>query len=404
MKGNALLAIAAGLGFVPIVIIIALLGITVLGLALGFSWILKNMVAISAFFTILAGLYLFVKQRRVSFSGFAVLAGILLIVAFAGQYAGLFALGLQNEKYDVKINTGGSFDLLAAGVGDSEGLSESTFSVTCKTPLEGVTGCRIGPGTYRPLSVDICNKDPELPLPPHVVLVSVNPDVNFKRNDQVNFDELEIPREADTRSDVYIASGDPKAANSWKEKIRKFLTSSIKYTTMKDEMIVVGATIPTGQCYSDVYGHEIGVDENGNANLFVVAGPGAEINTQPVVSVALVEMKSTDPVFDKINNFVSDYGWITPIATTVLGGAATGLFLGPVGAIVGGAIGWVVGGGVNQVITQVTQVLQLNVVRTVFATGAYKFWIAYPNVEIVMVLGVIAVLAIAAGRFVFKWW
>lgn len=381
-----------GLPFIVIMILVVTAIISILTFVFGVAFLYKNITFLAI---VIGGMVALINVAKTGKITGRELAGFLLAaMAFwliAGNL-GLFAQGIQNQDFEVKVNTMDNMPALSVADGETpSSVDKSSFSFTCNTPLENVAGCRMGPGTYRPVSIDICNKDPELPMPPHNVLVSVDPDFSLSRGDSLTLNDINVPRDASAREDLYITSGDPTDDNSWLNKLSKYFTGqkSGDPEVAKDEMILVPEALPPGSCYSDVYGTPIGVTEDGEPKLFVVAGQAAKMDTRHMLQIALIEARGEDSWLDGIQSFLDSHGWLAPVA-----GAAAGFVgAGPLGAA---ALGLGSLGAVNGA-QALTQAMSTSLERTVFAVGGYEILIAQPWVEIFVVLGSIGIVGLAVA-------
>ena len=376
-KGQGWFAPVFGIPFIFLVILI-LLGLAVF---LGVAFMFKNIIWIALFVGALYIGYILVKQRRLNGSMFIGLIVILITVWVLGNVFGLLAMGIQNQKASVSISTGNE-QLLAYGTGSSDNPQESKFSFTCMSPLAETVGCRLAPYTYRPVHIKICNKDPELPIPPSIVLVTVDGHP-LQVNEKITLNGIKDDWGSKVKpGDVFLA---PMEKERWWDDVGAWMKGEKPITYMGKKYVVFYITkpIPKGACV------EFGKNSNGKDTLFLVASKGAKINSNHILQVALVETTGSDKILSLTENQIAHAGdWAENIP--IIGGALSGLSQGFVKLVL-------------FPVQAIANYFSTNAERTVYAVGAYKFLVAYPYVEVFIVLGIIGVIGLAVTKLMRIW-
>lgn len=370
------------------VIAVILLVLVALGFFLGIAFIWKHLMAITVGVVFLLGLFYFVKNKKISPRFFIGAIILFVFVYFIGSYLGLLALGMQNQKASIDINIdnsrAGEINTLATGTTTttSSDLTQSSFSFSCVSPLAETLGCRLAPYTYRPVSITVCNKDPELPIPPSILLVTVD-GPSLKANDVISLNKMKEYWGGDVKAgDVFLTAGD---RTYWWDDVAAWFSGEKTMVTkgQKYQLFYITKPVPVGQCV------EFGKDETGEDTLFLIAAKGAKVNTQHIIQVSVVEINNADKVVNWSEETVQSVGsWFAriPIVGSVLGGIAAGiltLVLFPASSI--------------------ANVFAMSADRTVFASGAYKFLVAYPYMEILIVIGVIGVVGAVITKMMKIW-
>lgn len=393
-KANALLLLEIlGLPFIFWIFII-IIGIV---LIFGLTFLYKNIIWISIF---IGGLYVLntlAKQRRISGKEFIGFFVIMLTFTLFGGYFGMLAVGMAQPKYSIEISTGNSLPMFDA-YGNPiyygnymyhEELKPST-SFLCESPFAESLGCRIGPGTYRPLEIKICNKDPELPLPPSIVLIRVDPKVSLRPGQEFTFAQIGYRGQVPDlfipdKGDVFIAQG---KKDSWYNTVLNWMMGRSSLTNSagtKTAVLYLTEPIEPGQCV------ELGKDINNEPTLFIVADRHAKINTRHTIEVSLVEITTSDNILRMREQAITGIGQFISERVPVVG-----KFFGEVFSTVVAII--------TMPVQMFANLFSVTSPRVVYTTAAYNFIVAYPIVEILVILGAVGVLSIIVTKFIFKWW
>jgi hypothetical protein len=121
----------------------------------------------------------------------------------------------------------------------------------------------------------------------------------------------------------------------------------------------------------------------------LVVSKGAKINEQHILQVALLEITKADRIVNWSEQQIKNAGsWFANIP------------------LVGGILGGIAQGFVSLVLflpTTIANYFAMTETRTVFVAGAYKFLVAYPYVEIFIVLGVIGVVGLIVTKLLRMW-
>jgi hypothetical protein len=360
------LAPVFGIPFIILFILILLFLVFFFGIVFLFKNIIWIAIVIGGIFIA----YQMAKGKMLKANQFMAFILIVLTIWLIGSFFHLFALGITQPKSQIIVNVGQPMNLLAYGYEEEGYLNEEKFSFTCMSPLAETVGCRLAPSTYRPIEIDECNKDPELPLPPHLVILAVDIEHDFRTNEEITLSEMRDWGKVE-HGDVFIV--DTRDRTFWDN-----LVDWIKGRGQLDQahgkklaILTVEETIPKGKCLSQVLGKKLGVDSDGKPYLFLVADRGAKINSNHILQVALVESLGRDNYrFDRCEWYRLDCYVMKILVWT-----------------------W----------DRITGAFKIEEPRTVFAVGMYKFLVAYPYVEILIILGVIGVVFAIVSKLM-GWW
>ena len=363
-------------------IVLAILILFGLAFFLGIAFLYKHLIWIGI---VLGGLYIaftMAKQKRLTAREFLAFVIIILTVWLLGGYLGLFAMGIANPKASIQISVGNPTNFPLLETYGENIPQESRFSFTCMSPLAETVGCRLAPYTYRPVYIKVCNKDPELPLPPSILLVTVD-GKPLRVNEEVTLNQIkEYWGDNVKAGDVFITAGDK---TYWWDEVVAFLKGEKTLITKgsKYQIFYITNPIPKGSCV------EFGKDKDGKDTLFLVVSKGAKINEQHILQVALLEITKADRIVNWSEQQIKNAGsWFANIP------------------LVGGILGGIAQGFVSLVLflpTTIANYFAMTETRTVFVAGAYKFLVAYPYVEIFIVLGVIGVVGLIVTKLLRMW-
>ncbi len=366
-------------------------GIVLIILIFGLVFLFKNIIWIGLTAGAMLILYQLAINKQLDSKIFLYVAMVVLLVFVFGSSMGFLAAGVANQQSGVELSVSSgdeySFfsdesNLLAYGVDDNVLTESSKFSFTCMSPLADVVGCRLAPYTYRPVKIKVCNKDPELPLPPCVILVSVDTQT-FRINQQIKLSEIKADDKIPQAGDVFITAGDK--IYWWDETIAWFKGENTRLSKGgKYQLLYMTEPLMKGQCI------EFGKNTKGEDTLFIVASKGAKINENHILQVALIETTGADKIVSWTENQIKNAGsWFSGVP------------------IIGGVLGSASAAIVSTVLFPINGIASYFAVgeeRTVFATGAYKFLVAYPFVEIFVLIGVIGVIGAAVSKlYMGKW-
>lgn len=376
MKGSVWLTPIFGIPF----ILLAILIIFGLVFFFGVAFLFKNIIWLAI---VIGGLYIAVnlaKNKMLNARMFLAFIIIILTVWLLGGIFGLFAVGVVNQKASISISAGNPAQLLAYG--SPEDLQESTFSFTCMSPLAETVGCRLAPYTYRPVYIRVCNKDPELPIPPSVLIVTVD-GMLLRQNQQITLNQIkqEWGRTVGA-GDVFLTAGDK---TFWWDEVVAFLKGEKTMVTKGSmyQLFYITKPIPKRACV------EFGRDENGKDTLFLVASKGAKINQDHLLQVAMMEITKADKVVSWSEEQIKNAGsWFSNVP------------------LIGGVLGGIAQGFVALVLflpSTIANYFAMLDQRTIFVAGAYKFLVAYPYVEILIVLGIIGIVGAVIAKLMKLW-
>lgn len=378
--------------FTPILgmpfIVLALLIIMFMVFVFGILFLFKNLIWISIVVGGLFIAYQMAKNKRMDTRSFLAFIIIILTVWLLGHYVGLMALGVQNtqHKVDISISTMDTGAPLLSEYGyDYSDFRQDTTSFTCESQLFNKLGCRIAPYSYRPVKIEITNKDPELPLPPSIIVVAVD-GPSIRVGQKITLEDIRKSWGETSHGDVFLVPGDEA---SWRDKIIQYFNgqSIPAHLARPYHIFYITKPLMPGQKL------QFGVDPEGKPTLFLVAAKGAQINKEHIVQVMLLETTTSDAVVRTFETQIMSWGWLTLLAPVVGGALAGG-----VGAIVGAVIPTVL-----FTADSVAKAFQVTAPRTVYAVGAYKFIVAYPTVEILIILGAIGVVALVITKLLKLW-
>lgn len=360
-------------------ILLAILIIFGLVFFFGVAFLFKNIIWLAI---VIGGLFIAVnlaKNKMLNARMFLAFIIIILTVWLLGGIFGLFAMGVVNPKASVSISVGNPAQLLAVY---GEEPMESTFSFTCMSPLAETVGCRLAPYTYRPVYIKVCNKDPELPIPPSVLIVTVD-GMLLRPNQQISLNQIKQEwGKTVGAGDVFLTAGDK---TFWWDEVVAFLKGEKTIVTKGSmyQLFYIVNPIPKGACV------EFGKTEDGKDTLFLVAGKGAKINQDHLLQVAMIEITKADKVVNWSEEAIKSAGsWFAKVP------------------LVGGIIGGIAQGLVALVLflpATIANYFAMVESRTIFVAGAYKFLVAYPYVEIIIVLGVIGVVGLVVTKLMKLW-
>jgi hypothetical protein len=346
----------------------------------GVAWLYKNIIWLSLVVGGLLIAYQMAKNKRLTPKMFLVFVFMILAIWFLGSFFGLLAMGTMNQKASITISVSNEAQPLAYG--DVNDPQQSTFSFTCMSPLAETVGCRLAPYTYRPITIKVCNKDPELPIPPSILVVMVD-GPSLKPNDQITLRQIQDYWGGDVQAgDVFITAGD--RIYWWDDVVAWLKGQNVKITKgAKYQVFYITEPIAPGKCV------EFGKDQNGNPTLFLVVSKGAKINEWHILQVAMLETVRSDKVLAFSQSTLQSIGsWFGKIP--VIGGVLEGVAQAFVSIIL-------------FLPNTIANYFAMNDARTVFVVGAYKFLVAYPIVEIIIVLGVIGVLTAIVTKMMGIW-
>jgi hypothetical protein len=394
MKGIAFLApiLLGPLGGIIILVVLVIIGL----ISVSFIW--QNLLLISLVLGGIGILWQLAKNKQLKSKDFIFFFIVVIFAYGLLNFGGLMAVGIAGNSNDLSIEvTPGEareffkdLPTLSAYSSTEDVPTASTFSFTCGAiPGFEALGCRIAPYTYRPLNVKVCNKDPELPLPPTTIIISVDAK-GFVVNQKIKMNDIVADDKAVAPGDVFITAGEKSfwfdETVAWMKGEKQILTRGGRY-----QILYISQALPpckledraSGNCPCVAFGSDSDVDKN---NLFVVAAKGAQINTQHTIQVALVEMVPAD-------KFLS---W----SEALIKGSAS--WFGSV-PLIGNFMDSVSYNAVSTMLVPVNKLTSSYAAtqdRTVFAVGFYKIIVAYPYLEILIFIGAVALVGlIVAWRF-----